>query len=122
MVIGDGILTPAISVLSAVEGIKVGYDGLSQGQPWVTSFLCRSFTSSFSAHRRKDDQRVASLICNLADCTTAQLKNEFHVLLCLDGLYRMPLHCVLRLSIAQTHMGGLLEARTCSSLAWLDWS
>lgn len=121
MVIGDGILTPAISVLSAVEGIKVGYDGLSQGQPLVTSFLCHIYTSSCSAHRRKDDQRVASLICNLADCTIAQLKNESH-LLCLDDLYRMPLHCVLRLSIAQTHMGGLLEARTCSSLAWLDWS
>ncbi|GAQ83496.1 Potassium transporter family protein [Klebsormidium nitens] len=30
MVIGDGILTPAISVLSAVEGIHVGYSGLSR--------------------------------------------------------------------------------------------
>lgn len=33
MVIGDGILTPAISVLSAVEGIQVGYAGLSRSEP-----------------------------------------------------------------------------------------
>lgn len=35
MVVGDGILTPSISVLGAVSGLQVATDGITQGEQWV---------------------------------------------------------------------------------------
>lgn len=31
-VMGDGVLTPAVSVVSAVEGLKLAASGISQGE------------------------------------------------------------------------------------------
>lgn len=54
MLIGDGILTPAISVLSSVGGIKVNYPHLNDG--WVVIIACIILVGLFSVQRFGTDK------------------------------------------------------------------